>query len=163
MIKKLIFLFSVSVTLAACSKSTSNSRCGYVESSVTAPASEIATLQAWINTNHPAAIKDSSGFFYEITSVGTGGTANICSHVIIKYSGYLIFTSPLFKFDEALTPITLSLGSLIIGWQKGMKLIKAGGSINLYIPPTLGYGASASANIPANSYLLFNIQLVDVQ
>ena len=162
MIKKLTFLFSVSLILAACTKSSSNSRCGYYDSGVTAPAAEIAKLQAWVNANHPAAIKDSSGVFYEITSAGTGGTANICSHVIIKYSGYLIFTSPLFKFDESLTPVTLTLGTLIIGWQKGLKLIQAGGSINLYIPPTLGYGASGSGNIPANSYLLFNIQLVGV-
>ena len=163
MIKKLIIFFSVSFILAACSKSSSNSRCGYYDSGVTAPASEIATLKSWITVNHPAAIQDSSGFFYEITSAGTGGTANICSHVIIKYSGYLIFTSPLFKFDESLTPVTLTLGTLIIGWQKGLKLIQAGGIINLYIPPTLGYGASAAGNIPANSYLLFSIQLVGVQ
>jgi len=164
MFKKLIFLFSVSVLLASCGKtSTSVGGCTYTESAVVAPTTEIATLQAWITANHPTAIKHPSGFFYEILSPGTGLTANVCSHIIIKYSGWLIFTSPLFKFDENLSGATFALGQLIIGWQKGIPLVQPGGSINLYIPPTLGYGSSATGIIPANSYLYFHIDLVAVQ
>ena len=163
MIKKLIFISSLSFFLAACSKTSSSGGCGYTDSSVTAPASEIAALQTWINANHPAAIKHSSGFFYEISTAGTGGTANICSRIYIKYSGYLISPNPGFKFDENLTGTSLSMYQLIIGWQKGIPLLKAGGTINLYIPPTLAYGSAGSGGVPANAYLQFNIQLLDVQ
>jgi FKBP-type peptidyl-prolyl cis-trans isomerase FkpA len=61
------------------------------------------------------------------------------------------------------------LGQLIIGWQKGLPLIKSGGSITLFIPPSLGYGnqdirnSSGAVIIPANSNLKFTIDLVSVQ
>lgn len=163
MIKNLIFFICIVFLITACKKSTVSTGCAYTNSTVIAPSTEIATLQTWITANHPAAILHPSGFFYEITSPGTGDTATICSHIIIKYSGYLIFTTPLFKFDENLNGASFALGQLIVGWQKGIPLIKTGGSINLYIPPTLGYGSSPSGIIPANSYLLFNIQLVAIQ
>lgn len=163
MIKKLVLISFVSFLLAACSKTSSTGGCGYSESTVTAPASEIAMLQNWISTNHPAAIQHPSGFFYEIGAAGTAGTPNICSRIYIKYSGYLISPSPGFKFDENLTGTSLTMYQLIIGWQKGIPLLKAGGSISLYIPPTLGYGSAGSGAVPPNAYLQFNIQLLDVQ
>ncbi len=160
MIKNLFFISVTAVLMLSCSKTTSTGGCPYTNSTVTAPASEIATLQAWITANHPAAIQDPSGFFYEITNRGTGGIANVCTSIYIKYSGYLLPSN--FKFDENLTGTTFALGTLIIAWQKGLPLIKAGGSINLYVPPTLGYGTVQSGNIPPNSYLIFNIQLLNV-
>jgi FKBP-type peptidyl-prolyl cis-trans isomerase FkpA len=47
-----------------------------------------------------------------------------------------------------------------MGWKLGLPLIKAGGKIKLYLPPSLGYGNSVSGNIPANSILVFEITLV---
>ena len=159
MMKRLIFLLTVSLLLASCSETTSNGACSFTDSNVTAPASEVAYLQAWITANHPAAILHPSGFFYEITNPGTGGTSKICSHITVKYSGYLMSG---FKFDENLDGVTFVLGQLVIAWQKGIPLIKAGGSIALYVPPTLGYGSVQSNNIPPNSYLVFTIQLLNV-
>ena len=135
--------------------------CTYTESGAVAPASEIAALQAWVNTNHPAAIQHPSGLFYEIVNPGTGtATPSVCSQVTVKYTGYLTNGS---KFDENLTGVTFTLGTLIVGWQKGIPLIKSGGTINLYIPPSLGYGNTAIGSVPANSYLVFVIQLMNVQ
>jgi FKBP-type peptidyl-prolyl cis-trans isomerase len=85
---------------------------------------------------------------------------------VVKYTGTLTTG---FKFDENLTGFSELLGRLVIGWQKGLPLIKAGGSMSLYIPPTLGYGSqdiknsSGAVIIPANSILIFTIQLVAVQ
>ena len=159
MIKRLIFIFAISSILVSCTKSSSTGGCKYTDSNVTAPASEIAALLAWVTANHPAAIQHPSGFFYEITNPGTGGTAKICSGITVKYSGYLLSG---FKFDENLTGTTFTLGQLVIAWQKGIPLIKVGGSISLYVPPTLGYGSVQANNIPPNSYLIFNIQLLNV-
>lgn len=159
MIRKLFLLFVISYLFASCSKSPATGGCGYTESTAVATPTEIATLQAYVTGSHPAAILHSSGIFYEITSAGTGATPSICSTITVKYSGYL--TSG-FKFDENLAGTNFVLGQLIVGWQKGLPLIKKGGSINLYIPPSLGYGSTPNGNIPANSYLVFAIQLVDV-
>jgi len=160
MLKKLIFILPIILFIAGCTKSDVN-KCNYNESSVIAPSSEVQTLQAYISANHPTAIQHSSGLFYEITNPGTGATASVCSNVTVKYSGYLISNGT--KFDENLTGVTFPLGSLIVGWQKGIPLIKAGGSITLYLPPSLAYGSSAIGSIPANSYLIFIIQLDNVQ
>ena len=160
MISRLIILFSFCIALASCSKSTDN-KCNYAESTIVAPASETASVEAYINIHNPAAIPHPSGFYYEILSAGAGTvTPAVCSNVTVKYVGYL---SNGYKFDENTTGVTFPLGGLIIGWQKGIPLIKAGGSINLFIQPSLGYGNNAVGSIPANSMLIFNVQLLDVQ
>lgn len=160
MIRRLIILFSFSIALASCKKSSDDS-CQYQESTVVVPASEIAVLQAYVNTTYPNAIQHPNGFFYEILAPGTGTvTPTVCSYITIKYAGYL--TSG-FKFDENTSGATFPLGGLIVGWQKGVPLIKTGGSINLYLPPSLGYGNTAVGSVPANSILVFNIQLLAVQ
>ena len=160
MINKLIILFSFCLALAACSKTTAGYKCTLVESTVVAPAAEVANLQAYITANRPAALQHPSGFFYEIMVNGTGTvTPAVCSTVNVKYAGYL--TSG-YKFDERTTGVNFVLGDVIIGWQKGLPLIKKGGSINLYLPPSLGYGSAGTATIPPNSILIFSIQLQDV-
>jgi FKBP-type peptidyl-prolyl cis-trans isomerase FkpA len=61
------------------------------------------------------------------------------------------------------------LGTLIDGWKIGVPLIKKGGQIRLYIPPSLGYGSSDVRDnqgrviIPGNSILIFDITLIDLQ
>jgi FKBP-type peptidyl-prolyl cis-trans isomerase FkpA len=159
MIKKFLVFGTVIVSLSSCLKSK-DAGCQYKDSTVVAPASEQATLQTYVNTYHPAAILHPSGFYYEITAPSTGTVSpGVCSSVTVKYSGYLTNGT---KFDENLSGINFVLGGLIIGWQKGIPLIKKGGSINLYLPPSLGYGSNAVGSIPANSILVFVIQLVDV-
>jgi FKBP-type peptidyl-prolyl cis-trans isomerase FkpA len=160
MIKKLLFFAFTGVLFSSCLKTNSDTGCPYKESATVAPAAEITTLQNYITATHPAAIQHPSGFFYEITNAGTGNAPTVCSGIVVKYSGYLTNGT---KFDENLTGVGFTLGQLIVGWQKGIPLIKRGGSINLYIPPSLGYGSAASGPIPANSNLVFTIQLVDVQ
>ena len=159
MIKKIILAFTVILFFAGCKKSSDNG-CGYSDSAIVAPASEVANLQAYVNATHPAAIQHSSGFFYEIIAPGSGSKPNICSSVTVKYTGWLTNG---FKFDEELVGVTFKLGQLIVGWQKGIPLIAKGGSINLFLPPSLGYGGTAQPGIPANSILIFNIQLTEVQ
>ena len=163
MIRNLIIILSCSFIFSACTKTTTTTGgCQYTESAATAPANEIAYLQAWININHPTAILHPSGFFYEIGAAGTGGIAKLCSTVVVRYTGVLISPSPGFKFDENLTGASFVLGGLIVAWQKAIPLIKASGSINLYVPPTLGYGGTGGGAIPPNAYLAFSIQLVNV-
>jgi FKBP-type peptidyl-prolyl cis-trans isomerase FkpA len=165
MIKNFFVVTILVVTFLSCKKESND--CQYTESSVVASASEIASLQSYVNANDPTAIQHPSGFFYKINSAGTGTVApGLCSAVTVKYTGTLTNGS---KFDENLTGVSFTLGRLILGWQKGIPLIKSGGSINLYIPPSLGYGAQDVRNnsgvvvIPANSNLVFTIQLVAVQ
>ena len=160
MMKKLFVFVAIAILFVSCKKTSSNN-CTYTESNAVAPPSEIASVQAYVNANHPAAIQHSSGLFYEITNPGTGtATPGVCSTVTVKYTGTLTNGT---QFDANTTGVSFVLGQLILGWQKGIPLIRAGGSINLYIPPSLGYGSNTVGTIPANSILVFTIQLMDVQ
>ena len=157
---RLIILVSFCIVQLSCRKSSDND-CNFSASTVVVPASEMTSLQSYVAANRPAAILHPGGFYYEIMSAGTGTvTPAICSNVRVTYAGYLTNG---FKFDEELVGISFTVGQLIVGWQRGLPLIKKGGSINLYLPPSLGYGSSAVGSIPANSILIFTIQLLDVQ
>jgi FKBP-type peptidyl-prolyl cis-trans isomerase FkpA len=68
--------------------------------------------------------------------------------------------------DSVFTTDTLGqsfiLNQLIKGWQLGLPQIKKGGSIKLYIPPSLAYGATGNGIIPGNSNLIYEVSLLDV-
>ncbi len=153
-----LFLFSL-LFVASCSKDD-DKPCGYAESTIVAPQSEINAVQAYLGTNGIAATQHPSGLFYVIETPGAGATAGLCNNVSVKYVGKLTNGT---IFDQTTgSPATFVLGQLIVGWQKGLPLIKPGGKIKLYIPPSLGYGATANGPIPANSILIFEMELVAV-
>jgi FKBP-type peptidyl-prolyl cis-trans isomerase FkpA len=119
------------------------------------------TLEAYITkAGITDAVKDTRGFYYKIVTEGAGANPAPTSKVTIFYKGTLTNGS---IFDQTgSNPATFNLNQLILGWQYGLPLIKPGGKIILYLPPSLGYGAQAAGSIPANSVLIFEIQLVSV-
>lgn len=150
----------LSVICISCSKK--DEACNLNDSNVTAPASETANVQAYLTSNGISATLHPSGFFYKIIQAGTGNAVvNLCSNITIKYSGKLA-NGTVFDFTPAGETRTFILGKLIVGWQKGIPLISSGGKISLYIPPSLGYGSVTVGTIPANSILIFDIELVGV-
>lgn len=108
------------------------------------------------------ATKDPSGLYYIMTVDGTGASPTLNSTVEVKYKGYLMDGT---VFDQTAAGKTFSspLSGLIKGWQIGIPLMKKGGKITLAIPSALGYGSQAIGPIPANSVLLFDIELIDVK
>lgn len=160
MIRRLIILISFCAVMLSCNKPAADS-CNYTASGVVVPASEMTALQAYVATRLTMPVLHPGGFYYEIQAAGTGTvTPAICTNVKVKYAGYLTNGT---KFDEELVGITFKLGQLIVGWQRGLPLIKKGGSITLFLPPSLGYGSSAVGSIPANSILIFTIDLLDLE
>lgn len=80
--------------------------------------------------------------------------------VAVKYKGMLLDET---VFEETTEEETASflLSTLIAGWQIGIPLIGIEGKIILYLPSYYGYGISGSGDIPANTVLIFEIDLVD--
>ncbi|CAN5423433.1 hypothetical protein BH10BAC2_BH10BAC2_18740 [soil metagenome] len=142
------------ISLSACKKETQE--CSPV--TISAPAAEVDALRAYITAGGITATEDSRGFFYTINSAGSGNKPTACNAVTVNYVGKLTNGT---TFDSG-SGISFYLSQLILGWQEGIPLIAAGGSITLYLPPSLAYGSSGSGSIPPNSNLIFDITLVSV-
>ena len=149
--KQFILVALVSLVLFSCKKETN---CEAPDTA--APASEITALETYLNTNSITAQKDSRGFYYNILSTGSSNPDN-CSTVKVNYKGELTNGS---VFDNG-SGVSFPLANLITGWQQGIPLIGKTGKIILYLPPSLGYGSQAQQGIPANSILIFTIELLD--
>lgn len=159
--RKIFLVLALPLMLAACSKSSSNGKCNYTATTAVAGSAEIANLKAWLDANSLTYTQHPSGIFYKVITPGSGNTAVACSDVTVKYSGRI--TTATTPFNDNITT-TFTLGQLIKGWQIGIPLIQKGGSIILYIPPSLGYGAAGGGTlIPPDSDLVFTIELLNVQ
>jgi FKBP-type peptidyl-prolyl cis-trans isomerase len=92
--------------------------------------------------------------------VGTGSAVKAGDTVRVHYKGTIAQTGV--KFDSSYDrgePVTIPLGNTIAGWAQGMVGMQVGGKRRLIIPASLGYGSQAQAGIPANSDLVFEIEL----
>jgi FKBP-type peptidyl-prolyl cis-trans isomerase len=113
-----------------------------------------------------APTKTASGLEYWDIKVGTGAVAQSGQHVKVDYTGWLTNGK---KFDSSVgtgRPFDFMLGAsqVIKGWDEGVAGMKVGGKRQLRIPPDLAYGAAGSPGaIPANSTLIFDVQLLDVK
>lgn len=102
----------------------------------------------------------------EITDVevGTGEEVKPGATITAHYTGALVKNGIIFQssFDFG-NPISFGLGQVIAGWTQGVPGMKVGGTRRLVIPAEMAYGASSPAkNIPANSDLVFDIDLVAI-
>jgi peptidylprolyl isomerase len=105
-----------------------------------------------------------SGLRYKIIEEGTGVSPDSGDVVSVHYSGWLRDGT---KFDSSVErdePITFTLGQgmVIPGWEEGIKLLKKGAKAKLIIPASLAYGERMMGQIPPNSTLIFDVELVDV-
>ena len=103
--------------------------------------------------------------------VGTGKEAVAGNAVRVNYTGWLY--RPLAKnqrgkkFDSSIgrepLEFTLGKGQVIKGWDQGVQGMKVGGKRILIIPAELAYGGRSAGEIPPNSALTFEVDLVEVK
>ena len=96
---------------------------------------------------------------------GSGDTVSEGATIEAHYTGALVSNGVIFQsshdFGEA---ITFGLNQVIEGWTKGVPGMKVGGKRRLIIPAAQAYGSSSpSPNIPPNSDLVFDIELVSIK
>ncbi len=106
--------------------------------------------------------KTESGIQYRIIEAGTGVNPVATDTVTVHYRGTLVDGT---EFDSSFSrnePATFGLNGVIPGWTEGLQLIKEGGKIELVLPPELAYGERATPTIPANSVLIFEVQLLEI-
>ncbi len=93
---------------------------------------------------------------------GTGPAATASSTVTVQYVGVLYKGGKQFDAswnDGSGQPVSFPLSGVIPGWTKGIPGMRVGGRRELIIPPSLAYKNQKQAKIPANSTLVFVIDL----
>jgi FKBP-type peptidyl-prolyl cis-trans isomerase FkpA len=166
--KNALSLLVLVLVIASCKKETA-AVCNFQPVSAFAPIAEKDSLQRYLLAhNIYNTTRDTTGVFYTITAPGTGTvTPALCSYLTTNYGGYLLENGS--SFTNGVIPGSFTLGDLIPAWQKVLPLIKTGGSVTMYIPPSLAYGSTPRYNasgvvvIPANSYLKFTVEITDIQ
>jgi len=105
-----------------------------------------------------------SGLQYEVVKSAEGRQPTENDVVTVHYEGSLTDGT---VFDSSIkrgSPIDLPVGGVIPGWVEGLQLMHVGEKYKLYIPSELAYGEqSPSPLIPANSVLVFDLELLDIK
>ncbi len=104
-------------------------------------------------------------------AAGTGAEATAGRTVTVNYTGWLYSATATdnkgTQFDTSAGrgpyQFVLGVGQVIRGWDQGVAGMRVGGRRRLVIPPSFGYGNVANGPIPANSTLVFDIELLSVQ
>lgn len=119
----------------------------------------------WLATNgkQDGITTTASGLQYQVKKEGDGKSPTINDIVSVKYTGKLI-DGTVFDSTEKNggMPAIFPLAGVIKGWQEGLQLMKEGSEYTLFLPAALAYGEQPVGDIPANSTLVFDVELVKV-
>lgn len=95
---------------------------------------------------------------------GTGAVVPVGATITAHYTGALVANGTIFQSSlDFGQPATFGLDQVIAGWTQGVPGMKVGGTRRLIIPSVMAYGSRrAAANIPPNSDLVFDIELIAI-
>ena len=103
-----------------------------------------------------------TGLQYRVLREGDGDSPVAEDKVKVHYSGRLIDGT---EFDSSYKrgdPTEFGLNQVIKGWTEGLQLMKVGAKYEFFIHPNIAYGARPRPTIPANSVLIFEVELLDI-
>ena len=96
-------------------------------------------------------------------TVGTGAEVKAGDKVTVHYTGALVKDGTIFESSkDSGQTATFGLDQVIKGWTDGLPGMKVGGKRRLIIPAVQAYGSQDKGDIPANSDLVFDIELVSI-
>lgn len=115
------------------------------------------------NRGKPGVFATASGIQYTVEKPGQGPRPRATDRVRVHYRGTLLDGT---EFDSSYSrgePAEFGLGQVIAGWTEGLQLMPIGGKYRFWIPGELAYGMRGSPpSIPANSTLVFDVELIDI-
>lgn len=126
-------------------------------------AAALAAVETEINNRWPGALKTPSGLRYVVLQEGKGTKSPKMGQLVtVHYTGTLMDGR---MFDSSVhrgSPAQFAIGQVIEGWNEALQQMKKGEKRTLIIPPELGYGVHGYPGlIPPNSYLIFDVELID--
>lgn len=143
---------------------------------------EDKVIEEYVKDNNLQGTKTESGLYYIIEKEGSGPAIEEGDQASVHYAGYLlngqIFDTSIKEVAEANNiynpqrdqgggygpfDLQVGVGQVIPGWDEGLSLLKKGDKAKFIIPSPLAYGSrGAGADIPANSILIFDVEIMDV-
>ena len=116
------------------------------------------------NGKKDGVVTTASGLQYQIVKKAEGAQPKPTDVVTVHYEGKLIDGKVFDSSVERGSPIDLPVSGVIPGWVEGLQLMHVGEKVKLFIPADLAYGAqSPSPMIPANSVLVFDLELIAIK
>jgi peptidylprolyl isomerase len=174
-VRKALYIASIALLAAACSKSGTKSD---ISTATTSPAASaaggmqkcqdrnIAPITTSTDTTKKPVIVIPDGpppckLVIKDIKVGTGAEVRPGGAVTAQYVGVSWSTKQQFdaSWDNGGQPIQFSLAQVIPGWQQGIPGMKEGGRRELIIPPDLGYGQQGQSGIAPGETLVFIVDL----
>ncbi len=132
----------------------------------TAPAPTATTIEATtfapslgIDLTAAGWTRTATGLFHRTLSSPAGSSAAAANGqlVSVRYTGWLANGT---EFQSSTYTFVLGAAEVIAGWDQGIVGMRVGERRRLLIPPALAYGAQARGSIPANSVLVFDVELL---
>lgn len=116
------------------------------------------------NAKKEGVVTTPSGLQYEVVKKTDGAQPKATDVVTVHYEGKLTDGTVFDSSVERGSPIDLPVSGVIPGWVEGLQLMHVGEKYKLYIPSELAYGEqSPSPTIPANSVLVFDLELIAIK
>jgi FKBP-type peptidyl-prolyl cis-trans isomerase len=117
------------------------------------------------NAKAKGVVSTASGLQYKINVAGDANAASPqpTDQVTVAYRGTLLDGTEFDSSQKHGGPQTFPVRAVIKGWQEALQLMKPGAKWHLYIKPELAYGAVPRPQIPPNSLLQFDVELVSVK
>ena len=113
------------------------------------------------NAKAPGVVTLPQGLQYKVVRANPSGEQpKPGDEVKVNYEGTLVDGSVFDSSYKAGAPVIFPIGGLIEGWNEALPMMHVGEEWILVVPPKLGYGADAKPGIPANSVLVFRIELL---
>ncbi|RPG62992.1 MAG: FKBP-type peptidyl-prolyl cis-trans isomerase [Flavobacteriaceae bacterium TMED206] len=103
-----------------------------------------------------------TGLQYRVLREGDGDSPVAEDRVKVHYAGKLIDGTEFDSSYERGDPTEFGLNQVIKGWTEGLQLMKVGAKYEFFIHPNIAYGARPRPTIPANSVLIFEVELLDI-
>lgn len=105
-------------------------------------------------------LRSDSGLYYKIIAPGEGENIRFQDVVSFSYKGTFLTGE---VFDEEKKPVEFAVKDLIGAWKEIMLELKPGAKAFLIAPPHLGYGDRKLDDIPANSILVYELEIHNVK
>ncbi|HFQ5285383.1 TPA: FKBP-type peptidyl-prolyl cis-trans isomerase [Vibrio vulnificus] len=108
-------------------------------------------------------VKTDTGLLYQVITPAEGEKPKETDTVQVHYKGTLTDGTQFDSSYDRGEPATFPLNRVIPGWTEGVQLMPVGSKFKFVIPPELAYGAQDTPSIPANSTLVFEVELLKIE